>query len=933
MDTDNTQVKNTHTSILQQDAMSSIALFRPDIQSEQTELVYTQAPIALGSALAVALLITGGLWNIADPVALLVWLGAQFLQTLGRIVLVVRYRRLRDEGRNDPRWAHYYLSGTLISGLVWGSLGLFIDLTWPLEYQTILLMGFAGIVAGAISSYAALMPVYIAFLVPAFVIPSQALLIQAEKTPNTMGLLLLVFAGAMLVIARNYNRNVVRSLRLRHENSDLIRKMTATNAALEVEIQERQGAEKELGRERRLFTRGPVTVFRWSVEEGWPIEYVSKTVAQFGYDEEYLIQDRTPFASLIVESDLQRVEQAKLSGDDDRFVASGVDYRIVRADGEIRWVYDYTIPIRDDTGEIAHYAGYLLDITGRKQAEFDLQQEKERAQVTLHSIGDAVITTDVNGQVEYLNPMAEQLTGWENSIARGLPLRRVFSLFDEASKGNIEAPVIQSLRTGNASRSTRDQTLRRHDGRQMSIQYSTSPIMSYGQEPLGAVLVFHDVTENRSMARQLTYQAMHDPLTGLINRHEFEDRLGQALDSAMDQNENHALCFMDLDQFKIVNDTCSHSAGDAMLKYIAGLLKGCLRETDILARLGGDEFAVLLKNCPVADAAEIAGSMLARINVSRFDGCGQSLEVGASIGIVPIEPGTESVTSVMKAADLACYAAKDLGGNRIHIYQASDQGLARRHDEMQWVSRLAEAIESDHLVLYYQDIVPVVPDSGTEHHFEVLVRMLDKAGELVMPAEFMPAAERYNLAVALDHWVIDHSFSWYATRGERLTMSINLSGASINDTSQLEFIKTSLARYRIPPDTVCFEVTETAAIANLEMAVGFIRELRELGCHFALDDFGSGLSSFAYLKHLPVSYLKIDGAFVRDMDTDPVNIAMVNAINQLGSVLGIKTIAEFVENDRILEKLSEIGVDYAQGYGVAKPMPLEGMRVAGQQTA
>jgi len=933
MDTDNTQVKNTHTSILQKDALSSIALFRPNIQSEQTELVYTQAPIALGSALAVALLITGGLWNIADPVALLVWLGAQFLQTLGRIVLVVRYRRLRDEGRNDPRWAHYYLSGTLLSGLVWGSLGLFIDLTWPLEYQTILLMGFAGIVAGAISSYAALMPVYIAFLVPAFVIPSQALLIQAEKTPNTMGLLLLVFAGAMLVIALNYNRNVVRSLRLRHENSDLIRKMTATNAALEVEIQERQEAEKELGRERRLFTRGPVTVFRWSVEEGWPIEYVSKTVAQFGYDEESLIQDRTPFASLIVESDLQRVEQAKLSGDDDRFVASGVDYRIVRADGEIRWVYDYTIPIRDDTGEIAHYAGYLLDITGRKQAEFDLQQEKERAQVTLHSIGDAVITTDVNGQVEYLNPMAEQLTGWENSIARGLPLRRVFSLFDEASKGNIEAPVIQSLRTGNASRSTRDQTLRRHDGRQMSIQYSTSPIMSYGQEPLGAVLVFHDVTENRSMARQLTYQAMHDPLTGLINRHEFEDRLGQALDSAMDQNENHALCFMDLDQFKIVNDTCSHSAGDAMLKYIAGLLKGCLRETDILARLGGDEFAVLLKNCPVADAAEIAGSMLTRINVSRFDGCGQSLEVGASIGIVPIEPGTESVTSVMKAADLACYAAKDLGGNRIHIYQASDQGLARRHDEMQWVSRLAEAIESDHLVLYYQDIVPVVPDSGTEHHFEVLVRMLDKAGKLVMPAEFMPAAERYNLAVALDHWVIDHSFSWYATRGERLTMSINLSGASINDTSQLEFIKTSLARYRIPSDTVCFEVTETAAIANLEMAVGFISELRELGCHFALDDFGSGLSSFAYLKHLPVSYLKIDGAFVRDMDTDPVNIAMVNAINQLGSVLGIKTIAEFVENDRILEKLAEIGVDYAQGYGVAKPMPLEGMRVAGQQTA
>jgi diguanylate cyclase (GGDEF)-like protein len=435
------------------------------------------------------------------------------------------------------------------------------------------------------------------------------------------------------------------------------------------------------------------------------------------------------------------------------------------------------------------------------------------------------------------------------------------------------------------------------------------------------------------MARQLSYQAMHDPLTGLINRREFEDRLGHALDSARDHGENHVLCFMDLDQFKIVNDTCSHSAGDDMLRNLAGLLQGCLRETDILARLGGDEFGVLLKNCSLADATKIAGNMLSLINVSRFEGCGQSMEMGVSIGLAPIEPDTESVTGIMKSADLACYAAKDLGGNRIHIYQPSDQALARRHDEMQWVSRLSEAIDTDRLVLYYQDIVPVIPDAGSGRHFEVLVRMLDKSGGLVMPERFMPAAERYNLAAALDRWVIEHSFAWYAGQGERLTMSINLSGGSLSDTSLLDFIKDSLAGYHIPPETVCFEVTETAAIANLETAVGFIRELRELGCSFALDDFGSGLSSFAYLKQLPVSYLKIDGAFVRDMDADPVNSAMVSAINQLGKVMGIKTIAEFVENDRILSKLANIGVDYAQGYGVARPRPLEDMQSAAEQTA
>ncbi|MEA2094420.1 MAG: diguanylate cyclase, partial [Pseudomonadota bacterium] len=523
---------------------------------------------------------------------------------------------------------------------------------------------------------------------------------------------------------------------------------------------------------------GPVTVFRWRAEAGWPIEYVSKTVSQFGFDGGELIRRQALFSSLIHKDDLQRVEQAKIGETDGRFMSHGFDYRIVRANGDVRWVYDYTIPVRDGLGEITHYAGYLLDITDRKQADFELHQEKERAQVTLHSIGDAVITTDVNGQVEYLNQAAEQLTGWENSIARGLPFNRVFSLFDDASRAGIEKPVSQALQTGSVIRSTHDCVLRRHDGRKLSIQYSISPIMSHGDDPLGVVLVFHDVTENRSMARQLDYQSTHDPLTGLINRAEFESRLKNALDSAREENDQHILCHLDLDQFKIINDTCCHTAGDTLLREMAGLLKGCLRDSDLLGRLGGDEFGLLLKNCTLGAAKEIAGNMLSIINASRFESCERTFEISASMGISTIDADSESVTSVMKQADLACYAAKDLGCNRYHIYQSSDRELARRHDEMQWVSRLSDAIDSDRLVLYFQDIVPVIPDAGARRHFEVLVRMLDEDGKLVMPDRFLPAAERYNLITALDRWVIAASFAWHASHGERLTMSINLSGGS-----------------------------------------------------------------------------------------------------------------------------------------------------------
>jgi diguanylate cyclase (GGDEF)-like protein/PAS domain S-box-containing protein len=905
-----------------------------EVRGEQVELIYTQAPVALGTALVVALLVAAGLWNVAAHLPLLAWLGIQCTQTALRTVLILLYRRTDPaRRRSNPCWVHWYLAGALVSGIVWGCLGLFLDFTWPIEHQLLILMGLAGIMAGAISSYAASMSVYVAFLFPAIIIPSQSLLAQSSQPANAMGLMLMVFSGALLIIAHNYNRNIHRSLLLRNENTGLIRQMSAANASLETEIRERQQAEYELNRERRLFTNGPVTVFRWRAENGWPIEYASKTVTQFGFDDEELVRNRTLFADMIVSTDLNRVEEAKFHDPDGRYKTTGIDYRIVRPDGDVRWVYDYTIPVRNRNGQITHFAGYLLDITDRKQAESDLFHEKECAQITLHSIVDAVITTDVNGQIEYLNLAAEKLTGWDSGIARGLPLSRVFSLFDNDSKAAIEEPVMQTLQSCKSLTSTYDYVLNRNDGSHLLIQYSTSPIMSVGNAPLGVVLVVHDVTENRSMARKISYQAAHDQLTGLINRAEFERHLEYSLDSVQDESEHHVMCFMDIDQFKLVNDTCCHAAGDKLLKDIADLLQGCLRNSDVLGRLGGDEFGILLRNCSLEGAEEITENMLSMIRATRFESCGRIFEIGASIGIVTIDTGSSSVTEVMQAADLACYAAKDSGRSGIHVFQASDTELARRHDEMQWVLRLKDAISEHRLVLYYQDIVPVSPGMPGARHFEVLVRMQDEAGKLIMPDRFLPAAESYNMITAVDRWVVEHSFAWFSGRNESLLMSINLSGRSVTDPAFLDFIRDKLVEYRINPADICFEITETAAVADLDMAAGFMHELRTLGCSFALDDFGSGLSSFAYLRNLPVNYLKIDGSFVRNIDSDKVNAGMVNAINQLGIVMDIKTIAEFVENDEIMNKLADIGVDYAQGYGIARPAPLEDLDSGINQTA
>jgi len=941
MKEDQPQVTTNVQSVLNQDngGDPEARVFEPALQGQQIELIYAQAPVALTVAFAVSLLVSMGLWSVAEHSLLLIWTGAQFLQTVIRLGLVFMYRNAEPAEKEDQRWSILFFAGTLVSGVIWGCAGLFLDISWPVEYQVLTIMCLAGVLAGAISTYAVMMSIYVAFMVPAILIPAQSMLVQGNSQHNVLGLLFIVFAGGLLAIARNYNSSVLKSLRLRQENGDLLREMMAANAALEAEAITRQRAENNLIRERQLFTDGPVTVFRLRAEQGLPIEYVSETVAQFGFDAGQLMEQEVLYDEIIHPSDIPRIREHGMRQGSRKVLPCGVDYRIKRADGDVRWVYDYTVPVKNDDGEVTHYAGYIIDISDRKYAEFELQQEKERAQVTLHSIADAVITTDVNGQIEYLNPKAEQMTGWESSIARGLLVSRVFCLFDEGSRTSVEGPVAASLTAGETIVSSQDSVLKRHDGSHFTVQYSASPIVIDSGTPLGAILVFHDVTEARDLERKVTYQATHDGLTGLINRTEFEVQLDYTLDMARKSGERHVLAHLDIDQLKLVNDTCCHEAGDELIKEVTEILTECLRESDLLARLGGDEFGVLMKNCSLEDAARIVEKMLVAIHRLRFSSCERSFDTSASIGIARIDSGCESATHVMSEADLACQASKELGGNRFHIYQSSDHNLVQRHNEMRWVSRVTEAIESDNLVLYYQDIVPIGFGGSGRLHFEVLVRMRDEDGGIIMPNMFLPAAERYNIITGLDQWVVSHSLSWYAGHcnhdgaAASNTMAINLSGSSITDTDFLGYIKDELGRTGVAPEVICFEITETAAVANLDAAARFIRELRQMGCRFALDDFGSGLSSFAYLKNLPVDYLKIDGSFVKDMESDAVDRAMVNSIHQLGSVIGMKTIAEFVENEAILKMLAEIGVDYAQGYGISKPKPLDEMDVGSKLTA
>jgi len=563
----------------------------------------------------------------------------------------------------------------------------------------------------------------------------------------------------------------------------------------------------------------------------------------------------------------------------------------------------------------------ILRITS---AENQLFREKERAQITLYSIGDGAITTDSKGNIEHINNMASTVTGYSMKESIGKPLFEIFKL---AHQKNLEYSTTlwqKVITQGEVSISESDSWLINSQGDEVAIEFSLAPIFNAEKAISGAILIFKDVSELRFLATQIAHQAQHDELTGLLNRREFENKLSEALAEVRRSPDlGYWLAYIDLDQFKVVNDTCGHLAGDELLKQLSADIQQVIREVDYFSRLGGDEFTIILKDCRYELANNIIERVRKGISDFRFYWEDKCFSVSASIGLIEITNDAGNMYDLMSKVDAACYLAKDEGRNRIHLVQPHDKAAIKQQGEMDWVHRIRHALDHKLFILYYQMIQPF-NNEQTEFHAEILVRLLDDQGNIIPPNAFIPAAERYNLMTEIDSWVVVNTFQFITANGfSNQIVSINLSAQSLCTPEFGDFLMQAIEKHQIPPESVCFEITETAAIANLTLAKGFISRFRKIGCKFSLDDFGSGLSSFGYLKNLTVDYLKIDGSFVKNINNDKIDLAMVNAINQVGHTMGIKTIAEYVENKEIEITLKALGVDYAQGYSIAKPKSLQ----------
>lgn len=554
-----------------------------------------------------------------------------------------------------------------------------------------------------------------------------------------------------------------------------------------------------------------------------------------------------------------------------------------------------------------------------------LYVERSKALVTLESIGEGVITTDVDLNIIYMNPAAEILTGFRFQSVSNKSIHTVLRIRYSDSETISEYPVKKVFLDKENLHHEPHLTLLRSDNSEVVIKDTASPIFDRSGNVIGMVLIFHDFSNIKHMSDKLAYQASHDDLTELYNRREFENQLQDALKDACERDAEHALCYLDLDQFKIINDTCGHLAGDILLKQISHQIKSRIRRHDLIARLGGDEFGIIFYDISIKNAEILAEEIRNSVADFKYIWHDTSFDIGVSIGLVPINANASSHSEILMRADSACYIAKDNGRNCIHTYAPSDRDFIRRCDELQWYNKITDALETGQFELYCQTIQPTSPDKKKSKHYEILLRM-ENDGKLVLPSEFIPAAERYLLMPRIDRWVLDTFLSKFERRAiDNLggnMYNINLSGQSLSNEEFLDYAIQRLQRPYSTPEAITFEITETAAISNLDKALHFINTLKGLGCHFALDDFGTGVSSFQYLHDLPVDYIKIDGKFVRNIHNNQINHSIIDAITQIGHELGLEIIAEYVEDEAIREKLINCNIDYIQGYAVGKPFPL-----------
>ncbi len=688
-----------------------------------------------------------------------------------------------------------------------------------------------------------------------------------------------------------------------------------------------RGAERDAAHAPKLFTELGERVHEAVLVHGDVILYANRQFASFvGVDGGELIGRRLadlvpPEYSELVSENIRR----RIAGES---AAERYEIDMVGLQGQMTRLEIASTPVETERGTALLITGVEILPTMTAQAlRLPVEAAAEPRALALDSLAEAIIATDKDGRITYLNPAAEQLTGSAADAASGKLLEEIVSLVDETDRRLLSDPVHQALTTGAAvNLSRRALMLSRASGSERSIELSASPIRNPARELVGAVVMLHDVTEMRGLTRQMSYQAAHDALTGLVNRREFERRLEEAIESGHRGDGQHVLCYLDLDRFKLVNDTSGHLAGDSMLREVAKLLRDAVRDSDTVGRLGGDEFGILLVGCPLEKARQIADDVTRAVGDHRFVWRDKIFNIGASIGLVEISRESGTLEELLAAADTACYVAKKQGTGRVVVYSARDEALARHTGEIQWLQRLQSALKENRFHLYQQVIVAAHDDDGGPA-MEVLVRLHDESGHDLPPAEFMRAAERYRLMGLVDRWVVQTTLAALG-RGAiavppRHSVAINISGQTLGDLQFLEFVVECLDSTGVTPGQVCFEIAESAVIANLDHARRFVGVLHGMGCQFALDDFGSGVGSFSNLKTLPLDYLKIDGSFIRNLARDSVNQAMVTAMIKLARTLNFKVIAEQVEDSSAEEAARRMGVDYLQGYAIGRPQPLE----------
>lgn len=564
------------------------------------------------------------------------------------------------------------------------------------------------------------------------------------------------------------------------------------------------------------------------------------------------------------------------------------------------------------------------DVSYRKNLEVTLSRSKRQAQYTLESISEGIITTDNEGRIDYMNHAAETMSGMSRDDAAGHKTADLFTLIDEVDRRQLGDPVERCLSMRRRINMGRRALLVSRDGNhEHSVEITASPIKGPGNSLSGSVVVVHDVSELRGLTRQMSYQAAHDPLTGLINRREFERRLEEAIDSAHAEESVHILCYMDLDRFKAVNDSCGHMAGDNMLREVAALIKDQVRDSDYVARLGGDEFATLLMGCPTEKAQQIAADICNAVAEYRFVWQNKIFNIGISIGLIEIGPSSGTLQDVMSAADSACYVAKQRGRGQVHVYSARDEALARERGDIQWLRQLQEALNKNRFELASQPIIATGSGSISGPSVEVLIRLPDERGRAPNSADFLRSAERYQLMPQIDRWVINATLAAIKSGEIKLasqrSCAINISGQTLSDESFLSFVVEALDHSGVNPGSICFEVTEGAISSNVQYAQRFIEVLHGIGCEFALDDFGSGLGAFSSLKTLPIDYLKIHGTYTRNLTTDMVNQEMVSAMIKLARTMDFRIVAEQVEVQEDFDWLRNNGVDFVQGNFIESP--------------